>query len=115
LLRDLLHFRDDRVGALFFFFQAGNFVAGFVAQRFALFIGGDQLAAFFVESAKSIQIERDVAAFGHLGKNVEMFAKIAEVMHDCVWSAPSISQKRMIRIAHPRWMMHFAYGNCVIF
>ena len=81
LLRDLLHLRNQWIGALFFFFPACDFIARFVALCFALFIRGDQFAPLFVQRTKSIQVERNIAPLRHFGKNIEMFAKITQVMH----------------------------------
>src|SRR5215467_13628513 len=80
LLGNGFHFRDDGVGVLFFFFQAGNVVTGFVALGFALFVSGDEFAALFVDGAEGVQVEGGVATFGHFGKNVEMIAEVAEVV-----------------------------------
>ena len=81
-LGDLLHFRDQRVGVLLFFLEACNLVAGFVALRLALLVGGDQLATLLVERAKSIQIERGMSALlRHFGEDVEVVSEIVEVMH----------------------------------
>ena len=52
---------NDGVGGLLFFFQAGDFFAGFVALRLALLVFGDQLSPFFVERAESVQIQRNAA------------------------------------------------------
>ncbi len=73
-LRNLLHVRDDGVGGLLFFFEAGDFVARFVALRLALLVLGDQLAAFFVERAKSVEIQRG-AALGAISANTSRWSR----------------------------------------
>ena len=78
---DLLHLGDQSIGTLFFFFEPGDLVAGLVALGFALLIFSDQFAAFFVENAKSIEVESDIALPGHLGKKIEVIAEKVQVMH----------------------------------
>src|SRR5207245_1128790 len=44
-VRSLLHFRDEVIGALFILLEPGNFLAGFIALRFAPLIEGNEFAA----------------------------------------------------------------------
>ena len=81
LLRKLFHLRNQGIRVLLFFFQARNFIARFVPLRFALFIRGDLFPAIFVKLTESVQIERDIAALRHFGENIEVLAKITQVMH----------------------------------
>ena len=81
LFRDLLHFTDQRVGALFFFFPPRDFVAGFVACSFAPFVRGDQFAPLPVQGAKGVQIEGRTARFRHFGEDVEVITEVIQVMH----------------------------------
>ena len=80
-LRNLLHLRDYCVGGLLFFFQRGDFVAGFVALRLELLGRGDQFAPLFVERAKCVQIERGAALFRHFGEHIQVLPEVIEVMH----------------------------------
>src|SRR5271165_2192532 len=57
LVGNQFHFRDQSIGGLFVLLQPRNFIAGPVPLCFALFVGGNQLAPFFVEPQKSFDIE----------------------------------------------------------
>src|SRR5713226_9265587 len=76
-----LHFGDQRVGVLLFFLEAGDFFTGFVPLRFEQSGRGDELAAFLVELAKSVQVERGTAVLRHFGENIQMVPKVIQVMH----------------------------------
>jgi len=41
----------------------------------------DEFAAFAVENAKGFKVQRETAVLGHVGKEVEVLAEVAEVMH----------------------------------
>ncbi len=88
LLGHLFHLRDQRIRILFLFFQARNLFAGFVAHRLALLVRGDLFPAVFIQFAKTVQIQGDVAALRHFGKEIEMFTKITQIVHGGLWSAP---------------------------
>jgi hypothetical protein len=81
LFRHALHFAEDRVGVLLFFLEARNFVARFVASGFQLFSLRDEFAAFAVEGAERVEVERNVAVPGHPGKEFEVIAEVAEIVH----------------------------------
>lgn len=102
LLGDLFHFSDQRIGVQLIFFQAGNFVAGLVALRLALFVGGDEFAALLVDRAEGVEIERDVAPLRHVREDVQMVPKVAEVMHVGGLPAPFSWLRQTKRIAHSR-------------
>src|ERR1700688_474010 len=74
--RDLSHLRNDGIGRPLFFFEARDFVAGFVALRFALLILCDEFATLFVQSAESVEIEGGAAFGSHVRKNVEVLTKV---------------------------------------
>src|ERR1700722_2698129 len=74
--RNLFHLRNDGIGRLLFFFEARDFVAGFVALRFALLILCDELATLFVESAESVEIQGGAAFGSHVRKNIEVLTKV---------------------------------------
>src|SRR5262249_6189105 len=80
-LRNLLHLRNNRVCVLLFFLQTRNFVACFIALRFALLIGSDEFTPLFVQRAKSVQIKSDSAPSRHISEDVQVFPKVSEVMH----------------------------------
>src|SRR5262249_16109800 len=80
-LRNLLHLRNNRVRVLLFFLQTRNFVACFIALRFALLIGSDEFTPLFVQRAKSVQIKSDSAPSRHISEDVQVFPKVSEVMH----------------------------------
>ena len=73
----LLHLRKDGVCALLFFFEARDFVTGFIALRLAMLVFGNKFAPLFVQRAKAVEFECDVAALRHLGEDVQMFPEVA--------------------------------------
>ena len=83
--REPLQIRGDASDFLACLHAPRNFVAGFVTLRLAVLVGGDELAALFVNGAEGVEVESEVAAPGHLRKEVEIFPKVAKVMH--VWAA----------------------------
>ena len=80
-LGNQLHLRDQLIRVLFLFLEAGNFVAGLVALRFELLGGGDELAAFLIQSAKAVQIEGHSPLLRHFSEDFQMITKVVQVMH----------------------------------
>ena len=80
-LGNLLHLRDQSVGDLFFFLEAGDFVSGFIALGFQLFGCGNELAALLVELAEAVQIQGHAALPGHVGEDVQVVTEVAKIMH----------------------------------
>ena len=74
--RDLLHLRNDGAGRLFLFFEPRNFVASFVALRFALLVFCDELATLSIESAERIEIKSGAPFGSHIRKKIEVLTKI---------------------------------------
>lgn len=80
-LGNLLHLREQRVRILLLLLQPRDFLASFISLSLELLGCGDQFASLFVECAKRVQIERCAAFCGHLGKQIQMFPEVAEIMH----------------------------------
>ena len=80
-LGELLHLRDNRICVLFLFFQSRNFIAIFVPLRLALLVRRNKFPPRFVQYTECVQIQRRPAALRHLGENVQILPKIAQVMH----------------------------------
>ena len=91
-VRSLLHFRDEVIGALFILLEPGNFLAGFIALRFAPLIEGNEFAALLIQRTEAVQLESDVALLRHFGEDVQMLAKVAEVMHE--WEKDTVIHAR---------------------
>ena len=66
---------------MFRLFQLGDFIARFIALRFELFGRSNQLASFFVQVTKTIQIQSNAALLGRFTEELKMVAKIIQVMH----------------------------------
>ena len=79
---DALHFRQQSGGILARLLAARNFLAGLVALGLQAFGGGNSLAAFLIERAKAVEIDRDAAIRRHLLEFVQVLAKISQV-HAC--------------------------------
>jgi hypothetical protein len=80
-IRNLFHFGDQSIRAVLLFLETSNLIAGFVALRFALFVFGDELAAFFIQGLESLEVQRDIAPSGHIGEQIQVLAKKVQIMH----------------------------------
>src|SRR5713101_6782956 len=80
-LREGLHLSDERICIQIFFLEPSNLFAGLVPSRSERLRLRYELAAFLVERAKCVQVERGTAVLRHFGENIQMVPKVIQVMH----------------------------------
>src|SRR5712691_1553684 len=80
-LREGLHLSDERICIQIFFLEPSNLFAGLVPSRSERLRLRYELAAFLVERAKCVQVERGTAVLRHFRENIQMVPKVIQVMH----------------------------------
>lgn len=81
LFGDFLHAREDGGRVLLVALQRGDFFVGLIALRLQGFIGFDQLAAFRIDFAERLHVERDAAVARHFLDYVEVVPYVSQVEH----------------------------------